>query len=105
MNNITPAELEALLLLVEGLSNQAMANRLCRTEKAIKGRLTSLYQKLGVKGRLEAVAKYHNYEISLPKKKEPKPVPQKKIVNSKDIMKKKTDENFLPSGMKPKRNK
>lgn len=61
--------MEALLLLVEGLSNMAMAERLCRTEKTIKFRLISLYKKLGVKGRLEAVAKYHNYEMSLPKKK------------------------------------
>lgn len=103
MINVSHAEMEVLLLLTQGLSNKAMADKLCRTEKAIKCRLTGLYKKLGVKGRLEAVAKYHNYDISLPKKKEPKP--EKKIVNSKDIMKKKTDESFLPSGMKPKRNK
>ena len=48
------ADLEVLELLAQGLSNQEIARRLFLSEKTIRNRLSSLFQKLQVKNRTEA---------------------------------------------------
>jgi DNA-binding NarL/FixJ family response regulator len=49
-------ELEVLRALSDGLSNKEISERLSMTEQTVKARLASLYRKLGVSSRTEAVA-------------------------------------------------
>jgi DNA-binding NarL/FixJ family response regulator len=53
---LSSRELEVLHALLDGLSNKEIGARLCVTEQTVKARLTSLYRKLGVSSRTEAVA-------------------------------------------------
>ncbi|HET8985180.1 MAG TPA: LuxR C-terminal-related transcriptional regulator [Trueperaceae bacterium] len=54
---LTERELEVLLLIAEGLSNRAIAQRLFRAESTIKGLNRVLFEKLQVESRTEAVAR------------------------------------------------
>jgi two-component system, NarL family, nitrate/nitrite response regulator NarL len=54
---LTPREREVLALLVEGLSNRAIAERLGISEHTAKFHVTSVMQKLGAQTRTEAVVK------------------------------------------------
>jgi DNA-binding NarL/FixJ family response regulator len=54
--DLNDRELEVLRALLDGLSNKEISKRLWLTEQAVKARLTSLYAKLGVSSRTEAVA-------------------------------------------------
>ncbi|NTU78657.1 MAG: hypothetical protein HGA45_04510 [Chloroflexales bacterium] len=54
---LTPRELKLLRLLDEGLSNQAIAERLVFTVGTVKFYLSHLYAKLDVRGRTEALAR------------------------------------------------
>ncbi|MDX6645445.1 MAG: hypothetical protein QOK40_1172 [Miltoncostaeaceae bacterium] len=51
---LTDRELSVLLLVAEGLSNLAIADRLCVTEQTVKFHLSNIYPKLGVGNRTEA---------------------------------------------------
>lgn len=53
---LSTREYEVLALLVEGLSNQAIALKLSLSRKAVKTSLSSLYRKLRVSNRTQAVA-------------------------------------------------
>jgi DNA-binding NarL/FixJ family response regulator len=53
---LTAREREAMNLVVEGLSNRAIAERLVVTEKTVKNHLHAVYTKLGVTRRAEAIA-------------------------------------------------
>jgi DNA-binding NarL/FixJ family response regulator len=53
---LTPRELEALQLLPKGHANRQIAARLMITETTVKNHLTTIYSKLGVKGRAGATA-------------------------------------------------
>ena len=54
---LTARELEVLELIAEGLSNQAIAERLIRSVGTVKAHTSSIYGKLGVGNRTEAVAR------------------------------------------------
>ena len=54
---LTERELQVLRLLAEGLNNQAMANRLVVALGTVKTHTASLYRKLDVTSRTQAVAR------------------------------------------------
>ena len=51
------AELEVLRLLASGLSNRQIAERLVLSQNTIRSHLRTLYQKLGVHSRADAIAR------------------------------------------------
>jgi NarL family two-component system response regulator LiaR len=53
--NLTDRELEVLVLLAEGLSNQQSAQRLSISQSTLKFHMNNIYQKLGVQTRSEAL--------------------------------------------------
>jgi DNA-binding NarL/FixJ family response regulator len=48
LDRITPREQEVLALMAEGRSNQAIADRLVITERAVQKHITRIFQKLGL---------------------------------------------------------
>lgn len=54
--NLTEREHEVLLLMVEGLNNTQIANRLTVSSSTVKSHVSSILAKLGVTSRTEAVA-------------------------------------------------
>jgi DNA-binding CsgD family transcriptional regulator len=52
---ITPRELEILGLIADGLSTREIAERLCVSENTVKTHSSRLFDKLGAKGRTQAV--------------------------------------------------
>jgi len=56
---LTERELDVLKLLVAGLSNAAMARELVITVGTVKRHVNSIYGKLGVTSRTQAVARAH----------------------------------------------
>ena len=52
---ISPRELEVLALMVEGLSNQEIADRLFVSLNTVKTHISNLYQKLAVQRRAQAI--------------------------------------------------
>lgn len=54
---ITQAEKEVLQHLVLGLKNEEIANRLCISISTVKKHLESIYDKLSVHNRLQAIYK------------------------------------------------
>ncbi len=54
---LTPREIEILLALRDGLSNKAIARRLDISQHTVKFHAESIFRKLGVTNRVEAVAK------------------------------------------------
>ena len=53
-NQVTESEVAAFL--VQGLSNQEMADALCISEHTVKSHLKAIFQKTGVSSRTQAVA-------------------------------------------------
>lgn len=54
-SRLTPREAEVLQSLVDGLNNQEIADRLVVSEKTVKSHLTSIYRKLDVRDRSQAI--------------------------------------------------
>ena len=55
IDTLTEREREVLALLAEGLSNKAIAARLYLSVRTVEGHLASLYPRLGVHSRTEAM--------------------------------------------------
>jgi len=53
--NLTDRELEVLVLLAEGLTNQQSAQKLSISQSTLKFHMNNIYQKLGVQTRSEAL--------------------------------------------------
>jgi DNA-binding NarL/FixJ family response regulator len=53
--DFTPRELEVLVHLIMGKSNKVIGKTLFITDNTVKAHLTSIYRKLGVASRVEAV--------------------------------------------------
>lgn len=52
---LTPAEREVLRLLARGLDNPAIAAQLNKSEKTVRNQVSSIFDKLGVRTRAEAI--------------------------------------------------
>jgi len=53
-SDLSPRELEVVQLVVDGLSNRLIADRLALTEATVKTHLTHIFEKLGVEDRTQA---------------------------------------------------
>ena len=53
--NLTPREKELLQLLMDGLSNREIADKICLAEVTVKKALSKLYKKVGVKTRTSLI--------------------------------------------------
>jgi LuxR family maltose regulon positive regulatory protein len=60
---ITPRELEVLSLLAAGRSNRQIAAELVITERTVKSHITSLFRKLDVSSRTQAMARAHELQL------------------------------------------
>ncbi|MBN1313948.1 MAG: response regulator transcription factor [Anaerolineales bacterium] len=59
--SLTPRENEILALMVEGLNNPAIADRLSISRSTVKTHVSNILSKLGVPSRVEAVSKALQY--------------------------------------------
>jgi DNA-binding NarL/FixJ family response regulator len=57
--NLTEREREILSLLVQGLTNTAIAERLSLSVKTVRNRVSDIFSKLQVSDRAEAILKAH----------------------------------------------
>ncbi|MGV2915900.1 helix-turn-helix domain-containing protein [Streptomyces alfalfae] len=55
---LTDRETEVFQLLVTGMSNHQIGRRLGITERTVKNKLHTIYRKIGVSGRAEAIAQH-----------------------------------------------
>lgn len=59
---LTPAEREVLRLVARGLDNQAIARQLEKSEKTVRNQVSSIFDKLGVRTRAEAIVHVRDRE-------------------------------------------
>lgn len=59
---LTPAESEVLQLVAQGLDNRSIAQRLAKSEKTVRNQVSSIFDKLGVHTRAEAIVRVHAQE-------------------------------------------
>jgi DNA-binding CsgD family transcriptional regulator len=57
LDSLSPREMDVLLCLANGLSNQEIASRLVIAESTVKWHLKQIYSKLGVNSRTQAIAR------------------------------------------------
>jgi DNA-binding NarL/FixJ family response regulator len=57
LESLTPRERQALAFLVRGLSNTEIGRQLYVSEKTVRNHLSSVYRKLGVTSRAQAIVK------------------------------------------------
>jgi DNA-binding NarL/FixJ family response regulator len=63
---ITPRELEVIAAVVAGRTNRVIAEDLSLSEQTVKHQLTSIFDKLGVSGRLELAIFAKNHRLVNP---------------------------------------
>lgn len=64
---LTERELVILALIAEGATNREIAEHLALSEQTVKNSLSVLYQKIGVKNRVEAVMAIVEHGVPIPK--------------------------------------
>ena len=64
---LTEREMDVLNALTDGLSNKAIGKRLWLSEQTVKLHLTSIYRKLGVSSRTEAIAMAYGRHLATSK--------------------------------------
>ena len=57
-NTLTSRELEVLNLVIKGYHNSKISELLCISQHTTKAHLTSIYEKLQVSNRIQAIIKY-----------------------------------------------
>lgn len=62
---VTPKDTEILKHLAKGLSNREIAERMLMSQRSLEYNLTQMFQKLGVKSRVEAVVRAKELRIVL----------------------------------------
>jgi len=60
---LSPRELEVLRLLAAGRSNTAIANELVVAVSTVKSHINSIFGKLGVNSRLEALLRAQKFQL------------------------------------------
>jgi DNA-binding NarL/FixJ family response regulator len=60
---LTRREREILLLLKEGLPNKVIAQRLSVSEVTVKSHLCSIFRKMGVQNRVQAIRRFAESEF------------------------------------------
>jgi DNA-binding NarL/FixJ family response regulator len=58
--DLRPREREIMQFIAEGLSNRQIAARLVISEKTVKNHICSIYQRLGVHGRSQAISRWRD---------------------------------------------
>ena len=66
LGRLTPREQEVLQRLVEGRNNQEIALELVVSEKTVKSHLTSIYRKLNVRDRSQAIVTALGFGLAAP---------------------------------------
>ena len=56
-NKLTPRELEVLNLFIYGYNNSTIAEKLCVSTHTTKAHIASIYEKLNVTNRVQAIVK------------------------------------------------
>lgn len=62
---LTPSERAVLQLVAQGLDNQTIARQLGKGEKAVRNQISSIFAKLGVRTRAEAIVRARDHAASL----------------------------------------
>jgi DNA-binding NarL/FixJ family response regulator len=70
--SLTPREIELLQLVVDGLSNKAIADKLSLSENTVKYHLKNILQKLGAQNRMEAAMYAVREGLAKPRPDQPK---------------------------------
>lgn len=63
IKQLSKREYEILYLLASGYKNKEIGDRLFISEKTVKNHITSIYKKLGVEGRVQAVIFAYTHQI------------------------------------------
>ena len=57
-NTLTSRELEVIKMVIKGYHNPEISKKLCISEHTTKAHLSSIYKKLEVSNRVQAIIKY-----------------------------------------------